>query len=88
MLNKLVFIYFQIFEDRGSVESSRRFRENYLGFDDEDDEPNMENDAAGYHKIKVPPDKLVRIDPQKHEYNQVPKKKITSTVANDKNKSA
>ncbi|KAL1128991.1 hypothetical protein AAG570_013523 [Ranatra chinensis] len=46
----------EVLDDRNSVESSRRFRDGYLGVDDEEDDP-LGNSNAVYNRVKVPPDK-------------------------------
>lgn len=52
----LWYLVYQAFEDRNGVESSRRFKENYLALED-DEEEGPGNSNAVEHRLKVPPDK-------------------------------
>uniref|UniRef100_A0A1B6CJW1 protein xylosyltransferase n=1 Tax=Clastoptera arizonana TaxID=38151 RepID=A0A1B6CJW1_9HEMI len=49
--------YFEALEDPNGVESSRRFKDNYLSLDDEEDD-SPANSNAVERRVKVPPDKM------------------------------
>ncbi|CAH1398513.1 unnamed protein product [Nezara viridula] len=69
----------EVLEDHNSVESSRKFRDHYLGQDD-DDEEGLGNSNAIYPKVKLPPDKLESI----HKFKQVPSKSNNKIIEGNK----
>ncbi|XP_014272406.1 xylosyltransferase oxt isoform X2 [Halyomorpha halys] len=69
----------EVLEDHNSVESSRKFRDHYLGQDD-DDEEGLGNSNAVYSKVKLPPDKFESIQKSK----QVPSKTNNKIIEGNK----